>query len=562
MGLLDWMRGRQSASRLEALPAQLPKVEFGSIEGVSTAKAGFMSGTDGKPSLTWARYSAPQLSAGYWPHGRGAYWGVPGSEVARERAHIAQVALDLLTSNPKIAALVENLSTYAIGNGLTLSSKPDAEALGITPEVARELSHRIERAWAQWVGNPLECDASSRHNVHQLAVAAFKSWLMQGESVLLLDWQRGNGARTATKVKLLDPRQIDMAVTRVTEIGNASQGVQFDKTGRMIGFWMRPFELGNSSYAAQPEFVRARTSWGRPRAVHLFDLLIPGQMRGLSPLAAALSPAHAVATMKEFALDEALVHSMVSTTIESDLPANKALQSFAVNDQLQGFPAGLTPEEWVKSHGDYYAESKVTLQPGVISHLYAGDKLKVHRSEAPNATFDPFVKALSRDAAKAAGSSYEDLSGDFSSTSFSASRLAMELPHRINKRRRSAIVEPFYRNIYAAWLEEATETGVVELPKGAPAFWERPDAYTQSVWRGDGKPVSDPLKAAQADVLELQNGFSTLEAKLAERGQDFEETLAQLTSEIAQFEAKGLVHPYANKVPIIAAPDQESTAAQ
>lgn len=562
MGLLDWMRGQQSASRSEALPAQLPEVAFGSVDGLSTAQAGFMSGTDGKPSLTWARYSSPQLTAGYWPHGRGAYWGPPGNEVARERAHIAQVTLDLLTSNPTIATMVENFSVYAIGNGLTLSSKPDAEALGITPEAARELSHRIERAWAQWAANPLECDASSRHTVHQLAVAAFKSWLMQGESVLLLDWQRGNGARTATKVKLLDPRQIDMAVTRVTAIGNASQGIQFDKMGRMIGFWMRPFELGNFSYAAQPEFVRARTSWGRPRAVHLFDLIIPGQMRGLSPLAAALSPAHAVATMKEFTLDQALVQSMVSTTIESDLPAKQAIQAFAVNDQLQGVPDGVSPEAWLKGQGEFYAESKVTAQPGVISHLFPGDKLKIHRSEAPNATFDPFVKALSRDAAKAAGSSYEDVSGDYSSTSFSASRLAMELPHRINKRRRSSIVEPFYRNIFAAWLEEATETGVVELPKGAPAFWERPDAYTQSVWRGDGKPVSDPLKAAQADVLELQNGFSTLEAKLAERGQDFEETLAQLKSEIAQFEANGLVHPFASKVPIVVAPDHGSTADQ
>lgn len=119
----------------------------------------------------------------------------------------------------------------------------------------------------------------------------------------------------------------------------------------------------------------------------------------------------------------------------------------------------------------------------------------------------------------------------------------MELPARINRRRRMAIVEPFYRAAYVAWLEEACETGRIQLPKGAPAFWEAPGSYSRAVWRGEGKPVSDPLKAAQADILEIENGLSTLEAKLGERGLDFEEVLAQRKSERDQFEAAGLHYP-------------------
>jgi lambda family phage portal protein len=510
------------------------------ISGVSSAQMGFQDGTDGKPSLTWSRYQgSPRFTAGFGP-----YYGGPGAEISYERAVVASVATDLLTSNTAVATLVENFAVYAIGDGLTLSARPNHEAINISPEAARALSHEIETKWGLWSRSPVECDASQRHNVHQLATANFKSWLLTGEGAFLMDWRKGNGALTRTKVKLIDPRQIDASITRVTPDGCILQGIQFDKVGRLVGFWIRPFVLGNFSMAPQPVFVASRTSWGRARAVHNFDLLLPGQVRGLSPIVAAMSPSHSKATLREFTLASAFIQSMTATTIESDMPTRQALGTFQVDNALQGYTdGGASPEAWLAARGAFYGEAKVQLQPGVISHLAQGDKLKMHRSETPNATYDSFDKSLSREAAKAAGSSAEDLSGDYSQTSFSASRLAMELPSRINDRRRMAIVRPFYQTVFACWLEEQMETGAIKLPDGAPEFWEAKDAYCNAIWHGKGKPTSDPLKTAQADILEITNGLSTLEAKLGERGFDFEEVIAQRKAEKEMLEAAGLPYP-------------------
>jgi lambda family phage portal protein len=532
-------RVTRSVSPVTAL-APLPSAgtALTSISGVSGARMGFQDDTDGKPSLTWARYQgSPRFTAGFGP-----WYGAPGAEISYERAVAASVTTDLLTSNTAIASLVEQFAVYAIGDGMTLSARPNHEALGISPEAARALSHEIETKWGLWAKNPVECDASQRHNVHQLATANFKSWLLTGEGTFLMDWRKGNGALTRTKVKLIDPRQIDQSITRVTDDGCILQGVQFDKVGRLVGYWIRPFVLGNFSIAPQPVFVAARTSWGRARAVHIFDLLVPGQIRGLSPLIAALSPAHSKATLREFTLASAYIQAMTATTIESDMPTQQALGQFQVNDALQGYGNAPSLAEWAKGKGEFYGEAKVQLQPGVVSHLAAGDKLKLHRSETPNATYDPFDKSMSRETAKAAGSSAEDLSGDYSQTSFSASRLAMELPSRINDRRRMAIVRPFYQTVFASWLEEQMETGAIQLPDGAPEFWEAKDAYSNAIWRGKGKPSSDPLKTAQADVLELESGLTTLEAKLGERGLDLEEVIAQRKSEREALAAAGL--PY------------------
>jgi lambda family phage portal protein len=531
--------GTLARARSALQSAALPSTALAPISGVSSAQMGFQDGTDGKPSLTWSRYQgSPRFTAGFGP-----WYGAPGAEISYERAVAASVTTDLLTSNTAVATLVENFSVYAIGDGLTLSARPNHEALNISPEAARALSHEIETKWALWAKNPVECDASQRHNVHQLATASFKSWLLTGEGAFLMDWRKGNGALTNTKVKLIDPRQIDQSITRVTDDGCILQGIQFDKFGRWVGYWIRPFVLGNFSMAPQPVFVAARTPWGRARAMHIFDLLVPGQARGLSPLIAALSPAHSKATLREFTLASAFIQSMTATTIESDMPTRQAFGQFQVNDTLQGYTDGASPEAWLAARGAFYGEAKVQLQPGVISHLAQGDKLKLHRSETPNATYDAFDKSLLRETAKAAGSSAEDMSGDFSKTSFSAAKLAYELPSRINDRRRMAIVRPFYQTVFESWAEEQFETGAIKLPRGAPEFWEAKDAYCNAVWRGKGKPSSDPLKTAQADILELENGLSTLEIKLGERGLDFEEIATQRKHERELLEAAGLPYP-------------------
>lgn len=565
MGFMEFLGlGKREAERIEAAlpsvaqPPSLPAPPSYTVNG-GGAQAGIMESSAGGPSLTWANYDTfRQFTAGYPRYG---WWGVPGGEIAREQATASSIALDLVQTNPLIASLVDQLATYAVGCGLTLSSRPDYAALGIDQATARELSHRIETAWATWSNSPNECDASGRHSLPQLAVAGFKSWLLQGESAFAIDWQRSLDATTGTKINMLDPRQLAYEVTRITDReGHALQGIQFDQRGRVSGYWIRPFVLGSFATAPMPVFVRARTSWGRVRLGHVFDLVIPGQVRGVSPLAAALTPSRSREVLNEYTLAAALIQSMVAITVESDLDQKSAIGQLATQDQL--FPAqppqGVSAETWLQTKQAYYDQVQLNLKPGTVNHLLRGDKLHFNKSQSPNTTHESFDASLVRQAAKAAGSSYEDVSGDFSKTSFSASRLSLELPWRITKRRRQAIVEPFYRAAYQAWLEEMCETGRLKLPAGAPAFWENPAAYGNAVWRGDAKPTADPYRTAQADVLELQHGLATLEQKLGERGLDMEETLAQRKAEREQCEAAGLPYPTPTGVVAANEPDEEA----
>jgi capsid protein len=88
------------------------------------------------------------------------------------------------------------------------------------------LAHQIETAWAQWSNSATEADASGRHTLHQLAAAGFRSNLLTGETLFARIAARG--AKTRTKLCLVDSRQLDLSVTRVAE------GNRIDYAGRTV----------------------------------------------------------------------------------------------------------------------------------------------------------------------------------------------------------------------------------------------------------------------------------------------------------------------------------------
>jgi lambda family phage portal protein len=522
-----------------ALPAitGLPAVVGNTF--IAPMKAGFQDATaGGEPRMAWARSNVGGGALG-WNGSGGVFYSANGGRVARDAVKASDVSNDLATSNPIIATLILNFVTQAIGTGLTLSSKPDASELGITPEEARALSHKIETRWSRWASNPRECDYAGRFDLHSMASCVFRSALLNGESIIALEWRLFRDSETYTKVNILDTLQLDRAVTRTEPGVNIYSGVGFTPEGRLAGYMLRQIPLGAFATAPAAAYYPAATSWGRIRILHIIaDFIDPRQTRGLSPLVGGLTPAHESETLGEFALGKAMLENQFAITVESALPTRVALDGLQVNEH-----AGNT-ENWLSEREELYGKAKVTPQVGTINHLAPGDALRFHRSETPNTTFDAFNKSLVRKAAKAAGSAVEDVSGDYSQTSFSASRLAMALPHEINLRRRKDIAERFYRAVFEAWLEEQIERGLIDVPAHAAPFWKAKAAYCNGRFLGKGIVSPDPKKTTEAQLLRLENGLATFTELLAEDGKDLEAHIAVLVEERELLAKHGLNHAF------------------
>jgi len=322
--------------------------------------------------------------------------------------------------------------------------------------------------------------------------------------------------------------------------------VHFDKRGRVVGYWLLPNVTGQQLQGAAPVFVAASTPWGRPKVLHAFQAIDAKQCRGRSPLASVLTPSMEKATLSEFTLAQALVQTMFATTVESDLPSGPALRGVMPAEDIPfGNEGGGGPSlpDMIANRQQWYEGAPIQATPGTINHLYIGEKLKMHRAESPNSTFESYDRTLARTAAKAGGSTYSDLTGDYSKESFSSSRMGAELPHRINLRRRNDVVVPFYKAAFRCALEEAIAIGDVTLPKNAPAFWDGPDLYCKANWLGQGRVQPDEKKHIEALILAVQNNLMTLEEALAERGLDFESVVEQRKVEHEALAAAGLSMP-------------------
>lgn len=515
---------------IPASPAPPPGVNVAPLK----PQAGFMDGTDGTPRMAWARYSVPMTFA----FGNGLSFG-SASPAAREGAVVGAVATDLSTQNPLVATMLDSLLTAAVGTGLTLSAKVDAKALGITDRQAAALNDVLETAWSNFWTNANEVDTTGRFAGDELATTAYLTALRTGEILAVFDWSRAPGGRWFSKVALLDPTQLDRSITGYRDGFNCVNGVAFDpKSGRLKGYYLRQLPMGSMNAPPTGTFVPAYTRWGRRKVLHIMEAKSPRDVRGLSPVVGGLTPSQERESLGEFTLANALLQTMFGVTVTSDLPAAAAFKALGVNDEMSGM------SDFVGPRADWYSKAKINPAPGVVNHMFPGDKLNFNAVQNPSHTFEAFDRSLVRKAARGAGLSYEEASGDYSQTNFSAARLALELPHRLNMRRRKHYVIRFYAEVYRAFVEETVMRGLIEVPDAALPFHANPDAWTRAKWRGMGKASPDRSKEIQAIERELKLGYSTLEDVLAEKGVDLEQHIAALKAERALMSEAGFVHPY------------------
>lgn len=504
------------------------------------------SGSDGgKPSLVWGRYTVP-MTYGY----AGAATSLRGE---RNRRFAASVTEDLSDRNPTLSTIINESISSAVGTGLTLSSKPKADRLRITEAEANSLAHAIEQGFAEWCANPLECDFTGRHDFTSMVTAMYRAYGIHGEAVGVMEWERAPFGRYHTKLRVLDPRQIDVTKTCEDAQTKTLSGVAFDASGRWVGVWVVPYALGTQHVRGQSVFVPAVTPHGRTKIVHTFSLQEANQVRGKTPFVGALTPVKARETAAEFVLDNFLIQNQYPVTITSDLPANAALSK--LEGEMHAGDIGalnttnpnattINPasQEWHVDRAKYYKTVKIGFDPGVVTPLMPGDKLEMKRAENPHGQYLNLDKSLARQAARASGEAYEVITGDFADTSYSASRLSMIPPHRTAMRRRREIVQRICQLAFECWLEEALERGLIDNPSPVP-FYQDKSAYACAKWRGVGPIVGDRYKEVKADELELRLGLNTIEGALADRGLDFEDVLDQIAYERRAFEERGLPYP-------------------
>jgi lambda family phage portal protein len=446
----------------------------------------------------------------------------PGRDLAKARAD------DLIRNDGAAASGVEKSSDLLVGNQWTLSAKPDGDALGLNPEQAHALGRQMERQFNRW-GSNLWCDKRRRCTFPMLlTLAARETHGAAGESFGVLGWrERALDHQRAFYATCLDIVDADRVRNPMGGVDNEflRSGIEIDSDGAPIAAHFRgghPGDTGFYTNAFQTTRVPWETETGRPIIVHWAEPFRAGQTRGVSRFAAILAPFKQLSRLADAEIGSAVINAMFSAFIKSGFdPA-------AVAESLGGSgSAGDQGQGWQDMRMGIYENAPVLLNGNKIPILAPGDEVEVQNQSRDTAEFVGFRSSFLQTIAAALGISYEQLQADFTKTTYSSARAALNEVWRWVKARRAGLIAQFVQPIYYAVMEEAFDRGYITPPPGAPDFYEAWDLYLKATWIGPARGYIDPVKERQAAQIGMEIGVTTGEMEAAEQGGDYEDNLNQ-----------------------------------
>jgi capsid protein len=167
-----------------------------------------------------------------------------------------------------------------------------------------------------------------------------------------------------------------------------------------------------------------------------------------------------------------------------------------------------------------------------VVDLAEGEEVEFANPMRPNPQFDAFVTSFLRQIGVALEMPFELLIKHFTS-SYSASRAALEMAYHTFRRRRAWMVRNFHEPVYEWFMEEAVLLGRLD----APGFFEDPlmrAAWLNASWIGPVRISLDPKKDAEADKIDVEMRVKTREQVVQERtGGDIDRKIEQGNREAA-----------------------------
>lgn len=466
----------------------------------------------------------------------------PDADLLPERDTIVGRARDLVRNNGVAQGAQQTIADNVVGTGLRLSPRPLYKLLGRDKPWEAQWSAAVggfHRLW--W--DDTACDAADELNGAGLTTAVLRSLWVNGEACAIPLWMPEAGQLFASRLMLIEPDRL-CNPKGLPDTATLRAGVERDPaTGRPIAYHVRTTHPGDQlswGLAAGGMFgewqrIPARTQWGRRRFLHVHDKDRIGATRGKPLLAAVMRPFKQLDHYLTVHLQTAIVQSLIAAFIRTPLDQDGLIELFGGN------------AEAAQQYFDTKAarDSRTKLKGGALIPLNPGDE--VTPFAPPNAAngVDQFVMTVYRQIAAACNIPYELLLKDFSKTNYSSARAALLEAWRYFNYLRAKVGFMFCQPAYELVLEEMVDRKMVD----APDFYTLRRAYAAAKWIGPGRGWVDPVKEADAVVIRMKAGLTTLEMECAEQGQDWEEVLEQQAVEIARCKELGLPNPYAQAAP-------------
>ena len=369
----------------------------------------------------------------------------------------------------------------------------------------RYIDADLKAMWDEWTGSAENVDLEGEKTWNEIECHALRSVLVDGDHVVL--------PLTNGRLQMLEGHVIQ---TRGRK-DNTVLGVQKNEHNRRIGYYvMRDPVDARSARKLDEEFIDARDANGNRQVFHLYHPKRTSQTRGVT----AFAPIFATAGLYEDINFAKLVQQ-------------QAVSSFVFLRHKKFFPDGGTgPRSKGRSGASPTTTDPETRQPrptnleiGQVKQIGPGTELVVPENEQvepfspniPNAEFFKHIRLMLQLIGVNLGLPLNLMLMDGSETNFSGWRGAFDEAKKGFKSNQRAVRGRLHKPVYEwkvrQWMEMDPALRAAAQLSGINIFGHE---FGLPGWR-----YIEPLKDAQGDAFQIQNGLTSPRRSHAARGQDW-----------------------------------------
>jgi lambda family phage portal protein len=372
---------------------------------------------------------------------------------------------------------------------------------GISPRPQGDAAQRSGEVWQAWADST-ECANTERATLSMLQRQAVRALVIDGEVLLRRRARRAiDGYALPLQVQVLEADYLDESKDGEvgTEGGPIVQGVEHDRLGRRVAYWLFDAHPGSDQTTGAPSRrVPAED------VIHLYEPERPEAVRGVSWLGTA------IVALKD--LDELEDAELMRQKIAACFAA------FVTDTDGSGSPLGTASDS---------SPEVDALEPGMIINLPPGKEVTF--GTPPVAPPDDLAKRTLRRIAVSLGITYEDLTGDYSQVNFSSARMARVAFQENVKAWQYQLVVPLLCDPTWRWAMLAASTaGLV------------PDNVPRPEWTAPPLPMLEPDREGLAYQRLVRVGAMTLSEMVRERGGDPVRHWDEYAADLAALDARGI----------------------
>lgn len=441
------------------------------------------------------------------------------AEVGRSMTVTRNRARDLVRNNQYAARIVDVWVAHLVGDGITCAwVNPDGSA-----DQARQ------QAFSAWA-NDGECDADGQLDFYGLQQLAVRAMVQDGEVLIRKRLRRlSDGLTIPFQLQVLEADHLDESKNEVLKGGGVIiQGVQFSALGKREGYWLFRNHPGDNLFA----FQRTSVFVAADQIIHLYRKKRPGQVRGLTWLAASGNKIKDTGDVQEAVIMKAKIESLHVGAITTP-------------EDNEG-PAVGEVETETDDEGDEFEYQ--TMEPGTFVRLRPGEEVTFTEPSAGGGHAE-LIRQFEQNIAVGAGITYDQLTGDLSKANFASLRAG-----KIEFRRDLAQIQ---NQFIIPMLCEPTARAVDAIGQAA-GLWG--PGTSKAVWMPPRNEPIDPKKDTDAELSDVTAGFESWSDTVSRRGHNPRTLAEKHKADDTMLKELGLARfiPNAGGAKPAAAPEQET----